>query len=43
MFVYREASNKRDNEYHDKATDSIINYEVGTTKEGTEGGGMEMD
>jgi ABC-type transport system involved in Fe-S cluster assembly fused permease/ATPase subunit len=24
----REASNKHDNDYHDKATDSIVNYEV---------------
>jgi ABC-type transport system involved in Fe-S cluster assembly fused permease/ATPase subunit len=26
---FREATNKHDNDYHDKATDSIINYEVG--------------
>lgn len=25
---FREASNKHDNDYHDKATDSIINYET---------------
>lgn len=25
---FREATNKHDNDYHDKATDSIINYEV---------------
>jgi hypothetical protein len=28
IYECREASNKHDNEYHDKATDSIINYEV---------------
>lgn len=25
---FREATNKHDNDYHDKATDSIVNYEV---------------
>ena len=26
--IHREQSNKHDNEFHDKATDSIINYET---------------
>ena len=26
--MYREATNRHDNDYHDKATDSIVNYEV---------------
>ena len=28
MLLYRKASNKHDNEYHEKATDSMVNYET---------------